>query len=126
MNNLHRKSLDEEAKRIKRNRKRIAGERAVGRRVVADLLVAGYTLTVDNGGDGRPEVYKSTSFKAVTNGMMLTDEEHLIASKNGKRSWVFFVYGNDSWEVICDYSTDLEGVLKRAFAMCERLEARGR
>jgi hypothetical protein len=124
MNKLHQ-ITDEEAKRIKRNRKRIAGERAVGRRVVRDLLAAGYTLTVGNGGE-EPEIKNSTSFKAVSNAMMLTDEEHLIARKNGERSWVFFVYGNDSWEVICDYTTDLEDVLKGAFAVCDRLEARGR
>lgn len=115
----------ERAKEIARNRKRIAGETRVVRRVVRDLLAAGYSLTVDDGED--EPVKKSTKFSEIVAALMQTDEDYLYTHKQGcPNSFVRFVYGNDSWEVICDYSTNLEAVLKGAQEVCERLEARGR
>lgn len=110
---------------IKRNRKRIAGEKTVVRRVVRDLLAAGYSLTVDDGED--EPVKKSTKFSEIMAALMQTDEDYLYTHKQGcPNSFVRFVYGNDSWEVICDHGVSLEKVLKGAQEVCERLEARGR
>jgi hypothetical protein len=118
-------SIVARVKQIKANRRRIAGEKTVARRVVRDLLAAGYSLSVDDGEE--TSVKKSTKFKEIVDAMMTTDEDHLYAHKQGcKTSFVRFVYGNDSWEVICDYGVSLEEHLKGAHAVCERLEARGR
>jgi hypothetical protein len=115
----------ERAREIAANRKRIAGEKRVARRVVRDLLAAGYSLSVF---DGEEEtVIKSTKFKQIVDALMTTDEDYLYTFKEGcKNSFVRFVYGNDSWEVICDYGASLEDALKGAHEVCEKLEARGR
>lgn len=117
--------IDNRRAAIKRNRKRIAGEKTVVRRVVKDLLAAGYSITVN---DGEEEtVQRSTKFKEIVDALMTTDEDYLLVSKPGaKRSFVRFVYGNDASEVICDHGVSLEEVLKGAWAVCARLEARGR
>lgn len=115
----------ERAAEIARNRRRIAGEKRVVNRVIKDLLAAGYTLSVDYREDDLP-VKDSTSFREVSQAMMACDEEWIIARKDGKSSWVFFVYGNDAWEVICDYTIDLEEVLKGAFDLGNKIERRGR
>jgi hypothetical protein len=117
--------IEARLKEIKANRKRIAGEKTVVRRVVRDLLAAGYKLSVDDGEE--TSVKNSTEFKKIVAALMTTDEDYLYASKPGcKTGFVRFVYGNDSWEVICDYGTSLEPYLKGAHEVCERLEARGR
>lgn len=117
--------IEKRVKQIKANRRRIAGEKTVARRVVRDLLAAGYSLSVHDGEE--TTVKKSTEFKKIVDALMTTDEDYLYAHKDGcKTSFVRFVYGNDSWEVICDYGVSLEPHLKGAHEVCERLEARGR
>jgi len=118
-------SIDKRLKETARNRKRIAGEKTVVRRVVRDLLAAGFSLTVDD--QEFEPIKKSTKFKEIVDALMQTDEDYLYTHKQGsKDSFVRFVYGNDSWEVICDYGVSLEPYLKGAQEVCERLEARGR
>ena len=110
---------------IKINRRRIAGERRVVNRTIKELLKAGYTLSVDNGGDDL-EVFKSTSFREVSQAMMQVDDERLIARKDGRNHVVYFVYGNDAWEVINDYSVRLDDVLAPVWELTRKLEERGR
>ena len=28
-----------------------------------------------------------------------------------ERCWVWFVYGNDGWDVVCDYTINLESII---------------
>jgi hypothetical protein len=102
---------------------RIMIEKRIARRVVRDLLAAGYELTVDNGGD-EAEIPWSRDFKTVVGAMFATDEETLVARKEGGRSFVYFVYGNDGWDVVNDYGVSLEPVMApiNAYAdtLCER------
>jgi hypothetical protein len=116
----------EDEKQIAANRRRMAGERRVVRRVVRDLLAAGFAITVDDGGD-EPAIRHSTDARKIEACLLNTDDDRIYASKPGRKSsMVRFVYGNDAWEVICDYSIDLEDHLKGAFDLCAKLEARGR
>lgn len=89
-------------------------ERRIVRMVVRCLLADGYLLNVDNGGDGY-EIPWSADEKTVLAAMFATDEEHLVARKEGRvatAGWVFFVYGgNDGWDVINDNTVNLEAVL---------------
>ena len=115
----------DDEKRIAANRRRMAGERRVVRRVVRDLLAAGFALTVDDGGD-EPAIGKSTDARKIEACLLNTDDDRIYASKPGvKAAFVRFVYGNDAWEVIADYSVSLEDHLKGAFDLCGKLEARG-
>ena len=103
-------------------------ERRILRQVIADALSMGYLLSVDDG-DGFT-VRKSADAAAVLAALMTTDEDYLHLDKfdpNGVRTehgWVRFVYGNDGWDVVCDYSVNIEPVLAGAEKLADRLEAR--
>jgi hypothetical protein len=85
---------------------------------VKALLDAGFTLSVFDGeedlllhrtGPETPVVGGSKDTKTIYNALYNTDEDYLNAWKGGHIfGWVRFVYGNDGWDVICDYTTNLE------------------
>lgn len=88
---------------------RIAVERILVERTVDDLLAAGYSLATDQAGE--LEMPFTDDRQTILAQMMETDDEHLFALKDGKSSWVYFVYGNDGWDVISDYLTNLEAII---------------
>ena len=76
---------------------------------INSALAKGYTVGVNNGEDDYPPM---TDVEAIKKLMMQTDEEHLTIFKNGKKvGWVFLVYGNSGYDVISDYSTNLEPLM---------------
>ena len=109
---------------------RINLEKRIARRVVRDLLAAGYEITVNNGGD-KNEIPYSQDFREIINAMFATDEEHLIVrtwidfggTRQGQQSFVFFVYGNDGWDVVNDYGVSLEPIMKPINDWTDRLAA---
>lgn len=98
-------------------------EKTIVRRVIRDALNAGYLLNVDNGGD-KEELPKPTNkYKEIDKVMYATDLEHLNLYKDGKHfGQVLFVYGNDGWDVINDYSSKLEELLKGALDLSQSLD----
>ena len=89
-------------------------ERQIAAQVVKDALTAGYEIRIDNGGDEMEPRTEQTQ-EAILADMFATDEEHLFFFKDGKKiGWVFFVYGNDGFDVISDYTTNLESMLTKA------------
>lgn len=102
---------------------RIDVERKIATKLVKALLDAGYALATDEGehhfyGESNP----TRDHQTVLDALMTTDEEHLgvfdaeeatgqlrVARPFG---WVYLVYGNDGWDVISDYTVNLEDVLK--------------
>src|SRR5688572_26772400 len=89
------------------------------------LLAAGFSLSIDNGGDDL-EFPPTTDYAVVRDGSMATDVEHLIAFRDGRRyGWVMFVYGNDGYDAISDYTTNLEAALTRVHALTTRMETQG-
>lgn len=82
-------------------------EREICTAVVDALLAAAFKLGVDNGGDDF-EISDCSDRAKVLETMFATDEERLYAAKEGIRGWVYFVYGNDGWDVISDYTVNLE------------------
>ncbi len=99
-------------------------ERQIIERVVKDALAAGFQITVDDGGDA-PSVSRSTNQAVIMAAVMLTDEDFLYYSKSGEplQGWVRLIYGNDGWDVVNDYTTNLEPLLTGAQAEADRLEA---
>lgn len=100
-------------------------EIAIVRRVVKDALAAGYALDVDDGGDELAAKGVTTE-KAAMDALLNTDEDRLWFTSADKRGWVRFVYGNDGWDVINDYSDNpaTEALLAGALALAERQERR--
>jgi hypothetical protein len=96
-------------------------ERQIATKIVDDALAAGYELSVDNGGDS-DMVCGTTDRQAVLDTLFQTDEERLVLSKNKKHiGSVFLVYGNDGWDVVCDYHLSIEDVMKGANELADKL-----
>lgn len=97
---------------------RIQLEATIVKRTVRALLAAGYALKTDASED----MDWTTSATTILAEMMETDDEHLLVQRtNVETSWVRFVYGNDGWDVINDYTTDLETVLKPVNDYADRM-----
>ena len=93
-------------------------EKEIYTKVIDVLLEAGFGLSVDNGDNSRGsatdyeyEIHNSRNRKAILDAMYLTDEDRLFVhhdDSNDPFAWVYFVYGNDGWDVINDYTVNLE------------------
>jgi hypothetical protein len=90
-------------------------ERDIVLRTVAHLLAAGYYLNIANGGDGEELAAPSRNVSDIVLALMETDDEFLTVYQNAadqrRFGWVRFVYGNDGWDVISDYTVNLEEAL---------------
>ena len=99
-------------------------ERMIARRVLLDMKAAGYLMNIDNGADGDYSLLKPTNdVKALLGAMFQTDEERLYVFKEGQNrpfGWVFFVYGNDGWDVVCDYTLSLDEQMAGAKALADK------
>jgi len=96
---------------------RIAVEHDICTRMVDALLASGFSLNVNNGGQDDELMQASRNRSAILAAMFATDVEHLRVYKDtGARmiavGWILFVYGNDGWDVISDYTTNLDAVLQ--------------
>lgn len=89
-------------------------EREIATAVVDVLLTAGFNISVDNGdNDGHEyQLGYSTNRADILNAMFLTDDERLYVGRDGETiGWVYLVYGNDGWDVISDYTVNLESLI---------------
>lgn len=101
-------------------------ETAIVGRFVDDALAAGYQISVslERGYDIEDMLLASTDRKKIMEEAFAGDEAHLFIHEAGKPAieagrinsigWVFIVLGNDGYDVICDYDTNLEQLLKGA------------
>src|SRR5690242_16804194 len=103
-------------------------ERTIARRVVLDALAAGWELNVNNGGDDHELPRFTRKAKEVLDAMFATDEEYLILRKPAESwrptlsGWVRFIYGNDGWDVVNDYTTNLDSVMTTANRLAEKYQ----
>ena len=99
-------------------------EQAIAKATIKALIDADYFVTVN---DGEEETVKrSRDADAIFAAMFTTDEDYLIATKKNPmqgRAWVRFIYGNSGWDVINDYTTNLEDVLKPVMELADKLDA---
>ena len=90
---------------------RIELEKKIAAAVAEGLIGAGYLITVN---DGEEDVlFDSKDPAAIAAAMMSTDEDYFYVSKEpsaGKTwfGWVRFIYGNDGYDVVSDYTVNLE------------------
>lgn len=102
-------------------------ERLVARQCIADLLAAGFVVSVNDGEE--TTLAKSTDTAAIVAAMFTTDEDWFYLrdtrypdAPEGHHAWVRFIYGNSGWDVINDYTTNLEGALKHTLALIDDLQ----
>lgn len=89
-------------------------ERKIATAFVKAAIREKYEIVVDYG-DGPTDLLFTT--RSVLAAMFQGDEDRLyLYKKGGTRivGWVYFVYGNDGWDVISDYTTNLESLMGEA------------
>ena len=107
---------------------RIKIEKQIVRKIIKDALAAGYLITVSDGEDY--VVSKSSHGPTIFAAMFTTDEDVLIFrnAESGSKmvGHVYLVYGNDGYDVICDYTANdaTEAVLAGALALAGQIEAK--
>lgn len=108
-------------------RQRILVERAIIRRAVRDILAAdggAYCISVYDGEEY--PVKRSRDLDTIMADIGQCDQEWLYvrtgAKGETKVGGVMLVYGNDGWDVICDYSTGhIETLLAGANKLADEL-----
>lgn len=102
---------------------RIAVEQEIVTRTVDALLSAGFRLATD--ADDCAQHTYTADRSVILAALMEVDDEHLLARAgtraDARTGWVRFVYGNDGYDVISDYTTNLEDVLAPVNAYADTL-----
>lgn len=105
---------------------RIEVEQKIVGKFVRDALRAGHRLAVslERGWDIDEMVLGSRDYKKIMSEAFAGDECHIIVQpakgptvENGvviSEGWVYCVFGNGGWDVISDYTTNLEPLLEGA------------
>lgn len=95
-------------------------EQKIVKQVLKDAIKEGYLLVVN---DGEEEFAPTTNVKEAYDNLFAVDESHLILMKDGKYfGWVYFVFGNSGWDVISDYTVNLEEFLTNANKLADKFE----
>ena len=79
-------------------------EKGIAKRVVRAAIEAGYTVSLYDGGEYT--VKRSRKLPEVMRAMMTVDEESLEFrdSEGGLIGTAWFVYGNDGWDALADFT----------------------
>ncbi len=96
-------------------------ERVIAKRLVTDLIRAGYTLSVNDGEE--TTLARSTDRRAVFAALATTGEDYLYAHTDPDSvfGWVRLIWGNGP-DLISDYSVNLDGDLAGANALADRFD----
>ena len=87
---------------------RMAVEHDIVTRVVDALLAAEYVVFVE--GESTKEATREQTLALLFD---LDDAYLSVQQRSGaSEGWIRFVFGNDGWDVVSDYTTNLENVLK--------------
>jgi hypothetical protein len=100
--------------------RRIRLEGEIAAEVAEKLIEAGYYVSVFDCEEFT--LIDSRDVNKIVEAMFTTDDDRLYVRKvKGQRDpetkrrvfdgWIWFVYGNSGWDVICDYTTNLEEVI---------------
>ena len=102
--------------------RRLVVERAIVRAAVLEALKQGWKLeSVYNGADDFPITV--TSLEQVEAEAFVADDA-VVRFNNGTRTaWFHFVYGNSGWDVISDYTVNLDAVVNAIEPLVARYEA---
>jgi hypothetical protein len=97
-------------------------ERRIMKRTIKELFASGYQLGVNDGEE--VTIRHSTDARAVLAALRTTDDDYLLVYRGdgAQVGWVRFVYGNSGPDVIADYTTNLETVMRPVEAYADRFE----
>lgn len=89
-------------------------EKEISAAIVDALLKAGFELQINNGDSESKFMIDRAN---IIKHLYLTDEDRIFvrhADNSDPTSvfgWVYLVYGNDGWDVLSDYTTNLKSVI---------------
>lgn len=107
-------------------------ERKIITSFVQTALAKGYRLAVslERGHDVDEMLIGSRSRRAIVEAAMAGDDAHIFVQpaegelvQDGKiasEGWVYVVLGNDGWDVISDYTTNLEPLMQGANRLSDK------
>lgn len=96
-------------------------EKLIVGKLVTDLLAAGLTITIWNGGE-TSEIEDCTDAAKIFAELGASDQDELTMDRDGQYAgWIRLVWGNDAC-VISDYSIRLEAIMAAANALAEELD----
>lgn len=100
-------------------------ENQIIRAALESLVAAGHRVAVWNGEDW--SAGPSRDVEMLLGSLRATDVDVLHLMHDQERepsgSWVLLVYGNEPFEVMADWTLDLDELLKPAVELAERIEA---
>lgn len=103
-------------------RDRVKIERRIVKHLVRELLGHGFELSVNDGEELHP---RTTDAETLFSQLMETDMDtlHVYWPTSDDPLGVALVYGNDGWDVMSDWSIDLEdnGYITKTIELAERL-----
>jgi hypothetical protein len=90
---------------------RIALEKEIVGKLVDGFLSQGYKLGVNDGEE--TTIQNSNDRESLLSALFTTDTDYLLIYQNDKRAgWIFLVYGNDGYDVVNDYTVNLESIIE--------------
>lgn len=96
-------------------------EQMIVGKLVTDLLNAGYSLTIFNGGV-EPELNRSSDAAVIFAALAASDHDEIVVRQREiRKGWIRLIWGNDC-DVISDYTINLETHLAGANALATELE----
>lgn len=107
-------------------------EKQIINQFVKDALAEGFRLAVslDRGYDVEDMLIGSRDRKKIVEAAMAGDAAHIfVQPADGdlvdrgsvvSKGWVYIVLGNDGWDVISDYTTNLESLLVGADKLADK------
>ncbi len=98
---LHRVAEAREVRRI---------DREIATKLVDGLLADGYTITCDLQED-EPEFERSTDRDGILDYLWAVETAQLAVHKGKKRGWISLIFNECGWDVVADYSADLERIV---------------
>jgi len=102
-------------------RARQAVEVSIAAQIIDDVLAHGKTISVNEGEE--TTLSNSHNKQQILAAMFTTVEDTLIINnRDGSYlGWISLIYGNSGWDVIHDYTSNLEPFIKNANALAESL-----
>ena len=98
-------------------------ELKIVRETLRQLRGVGMELAADNGED---QTHYGVIDQELIENLFATDEAQLLTRAHGVTpSFVYFVFGNDGYDVISDYGVSLEGTMEKVMKYVDGLEDSG-
>jgi hypothetical protein len=85
-------------------------DREITTKLVDALLADGCTITCDLQ-DDEPEFERSTDRDGILGHLWAVETAQLAVHKGKKRGWISLIFDESGWDVVADYSVDLERIV---------------